>query len=131
MNFGFTNDREIFDGAVKFREGAMSDGWKFKDDQQDMSYARLIKDGFVMHVCARKDVGKWQYQAMVSVWGPDGLAIHPDNEYDWDQIQSCVRTCLECGATNVETFRVGFAGRVCEKCLPEQRRKIETPGWCD
>jgi hypothetical protein len=48
---------------------------------------------------------------------------------DYEAMKKGVRTCLACGATDVATGRVGFAGRVCAKCLPGQKRIVERPAW--
>jgi len=48
--------------------------------------------------------------------------------YDYEAMNKGVRTCLTCGVADVDTERVGFAGRVW-KCLPERKRSVERPGW--
>ena len=130
--FGHTNNREYFDQANAFREAAKADGWECSPcfgGESAESYAKLSKDGFKMHVCARTNVGKWAYQAEVSIWAPDGLAIHPPTTYNWTLIQAGVRTCNSCGATDVDTQRFSFAGRCCAACLPKMRELHEKGNW--
>ena len=67
----------------------------------------------------------------VHIWGPDGLQIKVPAVYSFDAVKTATRICQYCSATDVDTVRVGFAGRCCEKCLPAKRAEIETPGWCD
>ena len=74
---------------------------------------------------------KFAYEAMVYLWGPDGLSIKPEAPYNWKRIKEGLRVCGWCGAAGVHTERVGFANRVCAKCIPEAQGKIEQPGWDD
>lgn len=132
--FGLTNERKYLDAAATFRHAAIADGWSciptYGDRESAESHATLEKDGFKCHVMARELSGKkYQYQAQVSIWGPDGLCITAPVLYDWDVIESGVRRCGYCGQEDVDTQRVGFAGRSCEKCLPVARKRDEYPGW--
>ena len=79
-----------------------------------------------------REKGYVRYEADVSVWGPDDLAIHkvPD-VYSWDALQAGLRTCGYCGAADVDTSRVGFAGRCCAACMPKVRPRVEFPGWAE
>lgn len=129
--FGFTNNDADFAAVADFREAAIADGWSIEPLSQEPieSWAKIEKDGFVGHVLARRNVGKWKYQARVSLWGPDGIDIKPPRVYNWDEINKGLRHCPVCGADGVATERVGFANRSCAKCSPELRKQIETPGW--
>lgn len=133
MIFGFTNDKSVYDAAVKFRDDAVDDGWEIKPTYktEDVnSAASLSRDGFSMMVLARdKGAGKWKYEAKVSIWGPDKLAIRAPAKYDYNKITSGLRKCTECGAEDVDCKRVGFAGRCCAPCLPKAKKKYEYPGW--
>lgn len=86
-----------------------------------------------MMILTRDPAGgsKWKYEAEVNIWGPDKLAIRPPATYDFAAIQAAQTTCSHCKKTGVKTQRYSFAGRCCEACLPEMRRKHEGPGWCD
>jgi hypothetical protein len=64
-------------------------------------------------------------------WAPDGLAVEPPAVYNFEELVRNSRTCEFCKAQNVDTQRVGFAGRCCAACLPDARKRIETKGWCD
>ena len=105
--------------VTSYREAAIADGWQPKAG----SDYRLLRDGFVMD--ARESCA-WD---CIHIWGPDGLAIKVPSIYDWIAIQAGTKRCQFCKAKNVETQRVGFAGRCCAKCLPAKRAEIETPGW--
>ena len=132
MDFGYTNDQALFEAAVMWRDAAIADGWDARATYDCEPFERastLTRNGFVAQIITRKDVGKWKFSATISVWGPDGLAINPPNKYKWESISEGISTCNYCGATGVETHRVGFAGRVCLKCKPEISKKVEYPGW--
>lgn len=138
MDFGFTNDRAKFEAAQAFRDAAVADGWSIKPTygkSEDVGrVSSLERDGFKMMAMTRdhtNDRHKWKYEAQISIWGPDGLAVTPPETYDFAEIRARIRRCSYCKTSNVETERVGFAGRCCAECLPEMRRKIEVPGWCD
>lgn len=130
--WGFTNEPARLRGAKQFRDDAVADGWSIEPtyiSESVDSASRLKRDGFVMLIVTREKVGKWEFEANVNIWGPDGLAIRPPEFYDFSKIELGTRTCNYCGKSDVPTERVGFAGRCCAACLPEARRKIETPGW--
>lgn len=148
--FGFTNDTKEFDLVCAFRDAAIADGWDHKGtyeptEAEDRA-CQLSRDGFIMHILTRSREnwipdsrysnqlsphGKWNYESEVNIWGPDGLAIHAGPVYDWNEITSKVRACPKCGSKNVDTVRVGFAGRYCQFCADKVRPSIETHGWCD
>jgi hypothetical protein len=125
--------------ARQYRLDAIADGWlsePLSRHEAEERWARLSRGGFVMHVIARTPQARTEhlietknYEAAVNVWGPDGLVIVPPAKYDWAAIVASTRTCPECKATDVPTFRYTFAGRACATCLPEMKRKHETPGW--
>jgi len=130
--FGFTNDQEELNAAVAWREAAIKDGWiiepTYKLEPME-SHASLKKEGFHATVMARiKTSGRWKYEAQVSVWGPDRLAIRPPRIYSWEAIVAGLNTCNVCGNTG-EMFSYSFAGRCCENCLPDMKKKHEYPGW--
>lgn len=107
---------------------ACGDGWSleptYPGSESVDTACTLKREGYVMQVIARSP-----QQAHVSIWGPDRLAIRAPSTYDWEDLQDACRTCLECGARDVDTTRVGFAGRVCFTCLPEVQPRVEFPGW--
>lgn len=127
--WGLTNDPKWRDLALVYLAAALNDGWESKDATAE----HFTKDGFTMHILAR-DGGDghgvfYRYQCSISIWGPDHLAIKPPDTYDWDAIQAGVRHCNYCDADDVETERVGFAGRCCAACVEKQRGRLERPGW--
>lgn len=137
MDFGFTNDGARLRAAEAYRDAAVADGWSKRPTYESESIDRactLNRDGFIMQVLTRDNSEKkrkWKHEAQISIWGPDGLAIPPPAEYDFAKIKALTRHCMYCKTDDVDTERVGFAGRCCAKCLPDQRKKIERPGWYD
>ena len=124
--FGHTNNKEYYDAALTYKNAAILDGWNCEESSD--GYFILKKDGFSMHCMARTNVGKWGYQAEITIWGPDKLQIRPPNKYDWEEIREGINKCNTCGVVgNVQ--RVGFAGRCCSECLPKERKKQEFHGW--
>lgn len=110
---------------------AISDGWVAEPTYklEDISSAvTLKKNGWTAMAIARE--GKYP-NAGISVWGPDRLQVIVHDTYDFAALEDALRTCHTCGATDVKTHRYSFAGRCCDSCLPENRRKHEYPGWCD
>jgi hypothetical protein len=121
--------------ACAWRDAAIADGWAaepmYTSEPLERA-ARLSKLGFVAQIITRVPMPGDRYAthaAHVHVWGPDGLAITPPNVYSWLAVVNGVRTCSACGATDIDTQRVGFAGRVCAACLPAERARVERPGW--
>lgn len=135
MDFGLTNSDAQFDAANAWREAAIADGWTASpsyEGEPATSMCDLKRDGFHIRVASRLEKGRWKYMAQVTGWGPDGMSIRLPTVYSTFQlIQQQVRHCADCGKDDVDTFRVGFAGRVCAVCLPEARKKCEYPGWAD
>jgi hypothetical protein len=135
MDLGFTNDEARFRAAQELRDAAVADGWSIRPTygSEDIGRASTLdRDGFKMLVLTREISAtsrKWKYEAAVHIWGPDGLSIDSPQAYDWNLIRGSIRRCGYCKADDVDTQRVGFAGRCCAKCLPAQRARIETPGW--
>jgi len=147
MDFGFTNDSREYDRVVAYRDAAIADGWHHEatyGSESEERACRLRRDGWQMQILTRSrgnyipdpkwpnhpsPHGKYAYEAQVSVWGPDGMDVRPGAIYDWESLKAKLRICPNCGAKDVETERVGFAGRCCAKCLPEQRKQVEYPGW--
>lgn len=130
--FGFTNDPSDLNAVVAWREAAVKDGWSIQPTfytEPVESHASLYKEGFQAHVKARiKTKGKWKYEAQVCLWGPDRLAVRVPKIYDWEKIVVGLKTCNVCGAIG-ETFQYSFAGRCCENCLPDMKKKHEYNGW--
>lgn len=127
MNFGMTNDINVYNAAIAYREAVIADGWVPKRDDGE----NYTKSGYSIMILSRTDVGRFKYQASVHLWCPQGIAINPPNEYSWDKIVLGLRVCGKCKAEDVDTFRVGFANRVCKSCLPSERTRLEYRGWCD
>lgn len=115
--FGLTDDETFLEAARDFRFAALADGWVAKDDTGE----HFEKEGFNLHVLSRickPGSNRYRYMASVHIWGPDRLAIFPPDVYDWETIKARVRTCNYCGASDVDTQRISFAGRSCAKCIP-------------
>lgn len=143
-DFGF-QDRDIWHShVVQYRDEMVADGWSIEPtygSEPVESASRLKRQGFVSLILTRdkgpvedrepRNKGLRRYEAQVSIWGPDGLAITVPYPYSFAACVANTRKCSGCKATEVPTERVGFAGRVCASCLPDARRRIETPGWCD
>lgn len=131
--FGFTKDVGHIALATAYREAAVADGWSCAQISNEPieRWAKLSKDGYVMHVMARKLEGnrKWAAEVQVCIWGPDGMVIKPPDTYDWQKITAGLRHCNNCDADDVDTQRYSFAGRCCAKCIDEMRRTHERPGW--
>lgn len=111
---------------------AIADGWHGEPTYPNELFIhawRLTRDGYTILGLSRPGTDKFMPTASVHIWGPDGLAIKPPLEYDSDAIIAGARTCSYCGEMDVSTHRVGFAGRACYQCLPDAKRKVETPGW--
>jgi len=128
---------ELLKWAREFRDAAVADGWKIEPayTNEDVSSAsHLTKNGFKMTVITRDHPAPFirnqrVIQGTVNIWGPDGLAIDPPQKYSWDLIEKGLRKFSFCHGGDKETFRVGFADRACQDCLPKARKKLETPGW--
>jgi hypothetical protein len=117
----------------EWREAAEADGWEFQPTYMTEAVERAFRgtrEGFVIQGICRS--GNERYpapSASIHIWGPDGLAIKPPLTYDMEAIRRGVRVCGYCGADDVDTVRVGFAGRCCRACEPTVRPRVETPGW--
>jgi hypothetical protein len=135
MDFGFTNEQNKYQRAVEYRKAAIADGWTceptYGEHEPVEQAAKLTRDGFTMQIITRTKVGKWNYEASVNIWGPDGLGIEPPESYDWNQIVANLHRCSHCHKLVLETHRYSFAGRSCAECLPKLKAKHEKPGWCD
>lgn len=131
--FGFTTKLADLEVVRTWRDAAVADGWEETDMDNDPRRRRskLTRDGFVAHTVTRDNSDKpgAKHEAKVSVWGPDSLAVSVPTIYSFDALVANTRRCSSCRKRDVETHRVGFAGRVCVECLPEQRKRVETPGW--
>jgi len=134
--FGFTNNKIWYERAVAWREAAVADGWSIRPTYEKHEpverAAQLMKEGFACQILTRDnstEKRKYAFEATVNVWAPDGMSILVPDVYDWQAIKAAVRTCSACGASDVDVHRYSFAGRCCEKCLPELKAKYEKPGW--
>jgi hypothetical protein len=132
-----TRRKEQVEQAVAWREAAVADGWAieptYPGSEGTDRAAKLKRDGWVAMILTRTPVegDRWRdhYEGAVHVWGPDRMAVVPGAAYSWDRLRAGLRHCAYCNADDVDTQCVGFAGRTCSKCLPEQRRQQEFPGW--
>lgn len=129
-------DMASVERARAWRDAAVADGWSIEPTYQTEPVeraARLSRDGFSAQIITRtpEEGHRWRttYEGSVHIWGPDSLAVKAPHPYSWERLTAGLRTCHDCGATDVETQRVGFAGRTCAACLPDARKRIETPGW--
>jgi hypothetical protein len=154
FTFNFTNDNSGYDKSCKWRDDAIADGWEHKatyDPQELESRAcslsklvdvpglrlypeRRFTEGLhdfraLIITRANENDGKWKYEAGVSVWGPDGLALFPGEVYDMNFLIRGLKVCHFCHKEGVDTSRVGFASRCCRDCYPEAVKEAEYPGW--
>ena len=98
-----------------FRDAAIADGWGPHPKWPEDAYW-LEKSGFTM--------GGAGSGGQIYIWGPDGLHIAVPEAYSFDAIKAGLRRCYYCGATDVDTVRVGFAGRACKACQPKEEAKL-------
>jgi len=108
-------------------EEAVDDGWDLEATYQSESayrHGKLRKADWVVSLNMRST-----QEGAITIWAPDGLQIVPPQRYNMQSLIDGLRTCLYCGLSDVDTERVGFAGRSCKECLPEQRRNQEYAGW--
>jgi hypothetical protein len=126
----YSNNQSQYDKVVSFRDAAIADGWTVRENYPSSSgIENLEKSGFKMMVVLRQNIGKWKFEAEISIWGPDGLSIKLSETYSMESIVAGLLTCNECGKTGVETERYSFAGRCCKECLPAMQKKHEYSGW--
>ena len=121
--------------ALAWRQAALADGWTsrptYPDHEAEETAFTLQRLGFIVQGLARPATSDTVGSGQIRCWGPDGLAVEVGETYDWKAIGLGLSTCGYCKASPVETFRVGFAGRCCAICLPDMKRAIEVPGWCE
>lgn len=103
-----------------YKDAAIADGWTICE-QPNNNLIKLTKDEFIMFCL----------NSSIMIWGPDKLAIERPFKYCFEDMVNNLSKCNYCGKENVFTSRVGFAGRCCNECLPEKRKELEYPGWCD
>lgn len=127
--------------AVAWRDAALADGWTSKptygEHEAEERASTLTREGFLATIITRtpdpKGLQPWnshpKHEGGVNVWGPDKLAIGPGQFYFWKYLLEGLRKCAMCKSLDVDTERVGFAGRVCASCLPVAKKKHEYPGW--
>ena len=116
--------------VVAWRDAAISDGWEssqtYRGGEAEDSASTLTRERWRAQVYARSE-----RDCSVYVWGPDGLAVPAGDVYDFPALLAGLTHCKTCGRSGVSTHRVGFAGRVCAACLPAERKRVVTPGWCN
>ena len=122
--------------ARTYRDDAIADGWDAEPMYQQEAFeraARLQRDGWVMNVFARPPKEKFRGDVNVTIWGPDGLSVRISfpTAYSMAYLIGELRCCPECGAKNVNTYRVAFSNRCCAACRPALKAKLERAGWCD
>lgn len=114
----------------KWRDAAIADGWDhaptYAPHEEEDRACRLKRDGFVVQTITREELAKL---ASIHAWGPDDLQVSVPDEYSMEALVKNLRRCNDCGAVDVETQRTGFAGRVCNTCLPAAKKRDEFPGW--
>ena len=130
------DNTQDYKDTCAFRDAAIADGWSHKPtyNSEDESRAcSLEKDGWKMMIFTRtlSAAATCKYDASISIWAPDGLAVNVPRIYDFQKLKDGETYCKTCGSSNVKTVRYSFAGRCCEKCLPAMRAKHEYKGWCD
>lgn len=109
---------------------AVNDGWT-QSPVTVGSSRTIMKDGFCATFIPTLDGAGNRGFCHLAVYGPDGLQVLVPEVYNWEELQARLQTCMYCFAEKVKTYRIAFAGRCCEKCLPELRDRFEYPGWAD
>ena len=120
-------------GVRQWRSDAIAGGWDHRptygESEPEERAMRLTgPDGWTAQTIARSNE-RGGAEASIHVWGPDGLAVDVPPFFDMRVLTAALRRCSRCKAENVETQRVGFAGRVCASCITDARKEVETPGW--
>lgn len=111
---------------------AIADGWATRPTYQNEPIERamtLVRAGWHVSTLRRPPEGRRKGEVSLSMWADDGLTINAPIVYNWEELLQLKRVCNYCQTRDVDTERVGFAGRCCVQCLPAQRKRIETPGW--
>ena len=135
MGVGGVSETLTIADVHAFLEAAVADGWiateSYPGHEPLKQAFTLNKDGWIVHGLARPK--GWAHYtrdcADLVAWGPDRLQIVMPKTYSAEAMQAGLRTCQNCGATDVETQRYSFAGRCCAACRPEMARLTEYPGW--
>lgn len=120
--------QEDVERITRWIEAAYTAGWSMRrtyDNEPIEQACTLERDGWKAMAFLRPN------NVSLSVWGPDGLAIALTKEYDEQRLQAALRICSRCGTEDVETVRLGFAGRVCAPCRVKHAPDVERPGWYD
>jgi hypothetical protein len=107
---------------------ARADGWVDHTEHKtggDMTW--LMKDGWSL--CAI--MARGEASGAITIWAPDQLQIIPPREYNWMEIGRQTRYCEYCKSADVDTVRIGFAGRCCATCRPKLAKILEKFGWCN
>ena len=118
------------ENVKNFIADAIADGWECKprhEGESVESSAELTRDGFIISALNRDGTSRLRADRSISCWGPDSLAVIMPEKYSLEAIVNGVNICSYCGAEG-ETFRVGFAGRSCASCRPEQERRFMANG---
>jgi len=117
----------------QWREDAIADGWShaplYPGHKPENSAAKLTYRGWTAQVFNSPERPGWKTQRCIAVWDDKGIAVVVPTTYSWESLQQALTVCMFCSATGVHTQRVSFAGRCCDLCLPEQRKRLEYPGW--
>lgn len=132
-DWGFTHDPVHLRAVAQWRDAALADGWTgeaMSSEEGIDRRIRLTREGWVVHCITREstEAGK-KHEASISVWAPDGMVVKVPAFYSMHGLIARSRWCSRCKAKDVDTQRVGFAGRVCTPCLEPARKAVETPGW--
>lgn len=115
---------------MKIREwsaDAVADGWKISPTYsgEDVGTAfSLAKNGWTASGIVRGNPAD-----SLCIWGPDSLQVKVPEVYSMASLIEALKICQYCDAKDIPTSRVSFAGRCCLNCLPEQKRRLEYPGW--
>lgn len=119
--------------AIKYRAAMIADGWHCEPlyNHEPVGQAsRMTRDGFIAHVLSRPETERTTPSASVHFWGPDGMAIRAPLPYDGAAVVVGLRVCGYCGASDVDTQQVAFAGRACASCAPKEWAKLPA-NWSD
>lgn len=123
----------------QYRAAMIADGWDHKPTygslerrvgESEEAAMSLSKDGFKCQTLLR-DPNTEVVHYDINFWGPDGLVVAHPLTYSMDDLRAALRYCGYCGANDVDTGRMSFAGRCCQKCRKDQKvtSREEPPGW--
>jgi hypothetical protein len=115
----------------EYRDAMIEDGWTIVPtygNESVESASKLDREDFTCRALTRRKAdGRAIFD--LCIWGPDKLVVDYPIPYSFKEIKKNLRKCNYCKAPDVDTVRVGFAGRCCIPCRPRLAQQFEKPGW--